>query len=216
MTIAGTLRAASRTRGQICLCGSRLFVEAAIFERVPGPVRRRRARAPGRRPVGPVHRPGCAVISRRTSTRCRATSRSPARKAARSAAVADRRPPFTTAAATASSSSPRSSPACDADCRVNQEEIFGPVVSVTPFRDEDEAVALANATATAWRRPSGRRDLQRAHRIAAATRQRHRVGQLLAAARPAGAVRRHEGRAAWAARAARRRSTSSPRRRTSA
>ena len=30
--------------------------------------------------------------------------------------------------------------------RIFQEEIFGPVVCVTPFDSEDEAVALANAT----------------------------------------------------------------------
>jgi aminomuconate-semialdehyde/2-hydroxymuconate-6-semialdehyde dehydrogenase len=32
------------------------------------------------------------------------------------------------------------------DCRTNQEEIFGPVVTLLPFADEDEAVALANST----------------------------------------------------------------------
>jgi aminomuconate-semialdehyde/2-hydroxymuconate-6-semialdehyde dehydrogenase len=32
------------------------------------------------------------------------------------------------------------------ESRVNQEEIFGPVVTVTPFRSEDEVVAWANST----------------------------------------------------------------------
>ena len=54
------------------------------------------------------------------------------------------------------------------DCRVLQEEIFGPVVTITPFDREDEAIAFANSTryglsATLWTR-----DLQRAHRVAAA------------------------------------------------
>ena len=53
------------------------------------------------------------------------------------------------------------------DCRVLQEEIFGPVVTITPFDREDEAVAFANSTryglsATIWTR-----DLSRAHRVAA-------------------------------------------------
>jgi aminomuconate-semialdehyde/2-hydroxymuconate-6-semialdehyde dehydrogenase len=54
------------------------------------------------------------------------------------------------------------------DCRVLQEEIFGPVVTITPFDDEEEAIRFANSTryglsATVWTR-----DLSRAHRIAAA------------------------------------------------
>ncbi|WP_026421261.1 aldehyde dehydrogenase family protein [Actinokineospora inagensis] len=33
-----------------------------------------------------------------------------------------------------------------ADMRIAQEEIFGPVLSILPYRDEDEAVAIANST----------------------------------------------------------------------
>ena len=32
----------------------------------------------------------------------------------------------------------------DANCRLNQEEIFGPVVTIMPFDSDDEALALAN------------------------------------------------------------------------
>jgi aminomuconate-semialdehyde/2-hydroxymuconate-6-semialdehyde dehydrogenase len=54
----------------------------------------------------------------------------------------------------------------DYTCRTNQEEIFGPVVTITPFDTEEEALKMANSTeyglaATLWTS-----DLQRAHRMA--------------------------------------------------
>jgi aminomuconate-semialdehyde/2-hydroxymuconate-6-semialdehyde dehydrogenase len=52
-------------------------------------------------------------------------------------------------------------------CRTNQEEIFGPVVTVMPFDAEEEAIQYANSTpyglaATVWTS-----NLKRAHRVAA-------------------------------------------------
>ncbi|HRI26621.1 MAG TPA: aldehyde dehydrogenase [Chitinophagales bacterium] len=51
-------------------------------------------------------------------------------------------------------------------CRTNQEEIFGPVVTITPFATQDEALQYANSTpyglsATVWTQ-----NLTRAHRFA--------------------------------------------------
>ena len=54
--------------------------------------------------------------------------------------------------------------------RVCQEEVFGPFVSVTTFRDEEEVVALANGTPYGLGGGLWTRDLQRAHRIAGAMR----------------------------------------------
>ena len=52
------------------------------------------------------------------------------------------------------------------DCRVNQEEIFGPVVTLMPFDREDEAIEYANSTmyglsATVWSE-----NVKRCHRLA--------------------------------------------------
>jgi acyl-CoA reductase-like NAD-dependent aldehyde dehydrogenase len=49
--------------------------------------------------------------------------------------------------------------------RIAQEEIFGPVLSVLTFRDEDEAVRLANSTIYGLSAIMWTKDLARAHRV---------------------------------------------------
>jgi len=54
----------------------------------------------------------------------------------------------------------------DEKCRTNQEEIFGPVVTIMPFDSEEQALAFANSTpyglaATIWTE-----NLKKAHRVA--------------------------------------------------
>lgn len=54
--------------------------------------------------------------------------------------------------------------------RLFREEVFGPVVSVTPFRDEEHAVDLANDSEFALGAAIWTRDILRAHRVAARVR----------------------------------------------
>ena len=52
------------------------------------------------------------------------------------------------------------------DCRTNQEEIFGPVVTITPFDTEDEVLGYANGTPYGLSSTLWTENLTRAHRMA--------------------------------------------------
>jgi aldehyde dehydrogenase (NAD+) len=60
------------------------------------------------------------------------------------------------------------------DMRIAREEIFGPVLSVIAYRDEDEAVAIANGTVYGLAGYVQSRDLEHARRVA----KRLRAGQV--------------------------------------
>ncbi len=56
------------------------------------------------------------------------------------------------------------------DMRIFQEEVFGPFTSVTPFKDEAEALRLANDSPFGLAAAIRTRDVARAHRVAAAVK----------------------------------------------
>jgi aminomuconate-semialdehyde/2-hydroxymuconate-6-semialdehyde dehydrogenase len=51
-------------------------------------------------------------------------------------------------------------------CRTNQEEIFGPVVTLTPFDTEEEVLTMANSVKYGLASSIWTNDLNRAHRMA--------------------------------------------------
>lgn len=53
-------------------------------------------------------------------------------------------------------------------CQTNQEEIFGPVVTITPFDSEEEVLAMANSTKYGLAGSVFTQDISKGHRVAAA------------------------------------------------
>lgn len=167
--IATAARAAFTNQGQICLCGSRLLVHRSIFERVlAGVIERARTlkigdpldeltqfgaltSAPHRDKVlsytklarelgGTIHCGGDVVDPAKLPKRCKGGL----------------------------FFQPTVISGLDPACPVEQEEIFGPVVTLQPFDTDEEAIALANGTPYGLAASIWTRDASRLHRTAAA------------------------------------------------
>jgi aminomuconate-semialdehyde/2-hydroxymuconate-6-semialdehyde dehydrogenase len=160
-----SLRSSYRNQGQICLCGSRILVEKSAY---PAFLERFVAAAGTLRqgdPLDPDTEQG-AVVSKPHFDKVMSYIALAREEGGQVVCGGGPPPPVNARCKNGYFIQPTVIVDLPMDCRTNQEEIFGPVVTIAPFDDEDEAVALANATpyglsATLWTQ-----NLGRAHRVA--------------------------------------------------
>ncbi len=163
--IRTSLRSSFQNQGQICLSGSRIFVERpayeAFVERFVTETRKLR--------VGDPLEPGTdqgALVSRAQYDKVLSYIDLARKEGGRILCGGGRPSSLPDRCRNGYFLEPTVITGLDVASRVNQEEVFGPVVTVTPFEGEDEVVAWANGTEYGLSASLWTENLPRAHRVA--------------------------------------------------
>lgn len=160
------LKAAFLNQGQFCLAGSRILVEKSLYTRFRDDLAAKASALRPGDPLAPASAQG--AIASQAQLEKIANYVALARKEGGSVLCGGERvvlaPPLEQGfyyAPTVIEGLPTSS-------ALNQEEIFGPVVTIAPFASDDEAIALANGTRYGLTASVFTSDAARASRVARA------------------------------------------------
>lgn len=159
-----TVRSSFANQGQICLCGSRIFIERPLYEKFRDAFVERVSKMRVSNPDDPQANLG-AVVSESHMNKVLSyvdLAQEEGGKVLTGGHRVQLDAPFDKGYYLA----PTVIEGLAYNCRTNMEEIFGPVVTLTPFDTEEEVLQMANATeyglsATLWTS-----NLKRAHRMA--------------------------------------------------
>lgn len=162
--LATTVRSSFSNQGEICLCGSRIFVERPLYDRFKEDFVERVSALKVGDPRDPSTDVG-AIVSEQHFEKIMSYIVL-ARQEGGSVLTGGKQALLEDRCADGWFIEPTIIEGLSHDCRTNQEEIFGPVVTIMPFDTEEEVLGYANSvryglSATVWTE-----NLSRAHRVA--------------------------------------------------
>lgn len=158
-----TVNSSFMNQGEICLCGSRVFVQRSVYEQVRDQLVQEVHQLKVGNPLEDDTRVG-AIVSKPHYEKV--LSYIELAKSEGATILTGGKPLHPSKFENGWYIAPTILEGLPFDCRCNMEEIFGPVITITPFDTEEEVLAMANATeyglaATIWTS-----NLNTAHRVA--------------------------------------------------
>ncbi|MGH9495489.1 MAG: 2-hydroxymuconic semialdehyde dehydrogenase [Candidatus Sulfotelmatobacter sp.] len=162
--VSGIADAAFLNTGQVCLCSERVYVQRSIFDRFVGSLK---AKAESRRLGSPLEKTTDMgpLISAQHREKVLSYYKL-AREEGASVITGGGVPYFGSSLDNGCYVQPTIYTGLAESARCMKEEIFGPVCHVTPFDNEEEAVAMANDTKYGLAASVWTSDMKRGHRVA--------------------------------------------------
>lgn len=158
-----TIRSSFANQGQICLCGSRILVERSIYDKFKKDFVEKTAKSIVSNPEDPKANLG-AVVSKPHMEKILSYIEL-AKEEGGTVLTGGERVILAAPYEEGYYLRPTIIEGLPYNCRTNQEEIFGPVVTIAPFDTEEEALQMANSTQYGLQTTLWTSDLQRAHRF---------------------------------------------------
>jgi len=163
--LSTTKRSSFANQGQICLCGSRIFVERPIYEKFRDAFVAQTKKMVVGNPLDEKAKLG-AVVSKDHMEKVLSYVEL-AKQEGGTVLVGGKRIVLDGEFENGYYLEPTVIEGLPYNCRTNQEEIFGPVVTIMPFDTEEEVLAYANSTKYGLSSTVWTSNLKRAHRMAA-------------------------------------------------